>query len=80
MGQTENVASALYTLSYIKKIAGEKLLYNTGSPAWDGWRGRRLMREAKVKVKVAQSCPTLCDPMDYTAHGILQATEVGVYV
>ena len=26
-----------------------------------------------VKVKVAQLCPTLCDPMDYTAHGILQA-------
>ena len=23
------------------------------------------------KVKVAQSCPTLCDPMDYTVHGIL---------
>ena len=27
----------------------------------------------KVKVKVAQSCLTLCDPMDYTVHGILQA-------
>ena len=26
-----------------------------------------------VKVKVAQSCLTLCDPMDYTVHGILQA-------
>ena len=26
-----------------------------------------------VKVKVAQSCPTLCDPMDYTVHAILQA-------
>ena len=26
-----------------------------------------------MKVKVAQSCPTLCDPMDYTVHGILQA-------
>ena len=25
-------------------------------------------------VKVAQSCPTLCDPMDYTVHGILQAS------
>ena len=25
----------------------------------------------KVKVKVAQSCLTLCDPMDYTVHGIL---------
>ena len=27
----------------------------------------------KVKVKVAQLCPTLCDPMDYIVHGILQA-------
>ena len=27
----------------------------------------------KVKVKVAQSCPTLCDPKDYTVRGILQA-------
>ena len=25
------------------------------------------------EVKVAQSCPILCDPMDYTVHGILQA-------
>ena len=24
-------------------------------------------------MKVAQSCPTLCDPMDCTVHGILQA-------
>ena len=25
------------------------------------------------KVKVAQYCPTLCNPKDYTVHGILQA-------
>ena len=25
------------------------------------------------EVKTAQSCPTFCDPMDYTVHGILQA-------
>ena len=25
-----------------------------------------------VKVKVAQSCLTLCDPMDYTVSGIVQ--------
>ena len=25
-----------------------------------------------VKVKVAQLCPTLCDPMDYAVYGILQ--------
>ena len=25
------------------------------------------------EMKVTQLCPTLCDPMDYTVHGILQA-------
>ena len=27
---------------------------------------------AAAAVKSLQSCPTLCNPMDYTAHGILQ--------
>ena len=27
-----------------------------------------------AKLKVAQLCPTLCDPMDYTVHGILQVS------
>ena len=27
----------------------------------------------KVKLQVTQSCPTLCNPIDYTVHGILQA-------
>ena len=26
-----------------------------------------------MKVKVAQSCLILCDPMNYTIHGILRA-------
>ena len=30
-------------------------------------------RPGSVSVKVTQSCPTLCDPMDYTVHGIFQA-------
>ena len=29
--------------------------------------------ESESEVKVAQPCPALCDPMDYTVHGILQA-------
>ena len=29
--------------------------------------------KGKIKVKVAHLCPTLCDPMDYADHGILQA-------
>ena len=31
----------------------------------------------KVKVKVVLSYLTLCDPMDYTVHGILQAKKTG---
>ena len=27
----------------------------------------------RMKMKVTWSCPTLCDPMDHTVHGILQA-------
>ena len=30
-------------------------------------------KDFKVIVKVDQSCPTLCDSMDYSVHGILQA-------
>ena len=30
----------------------------------------------KVKVKVTQSCLTLCNPMDQTVHGILQARKL----
>ena len=29
--------------------------------------------KVKLKLQVAQSCPTLCDPMNCTVHGILQA-------
>ena len=35
-----------------------------------------ILYQSEVKVKVAQSCPTLCDPMDHTAHGILQARKL----
>ena len=34
------------------------------APAPDFWT---------LSVKVAQLCPTLCDPMDYTVHGVFQA-------
>ena len=32
-----------------------------------------LEAKVKVKVQISQSCPTLCDPVGYTVHGILQA-------
>ena len=31
------------------------------------------LQEKLNEVKVVQSCLTLCDPMDYTVHRILQA-------
>ena len=34
--------------------------------------GEGFLQERK-KVKVAKSCPTLGDPLEYTVHGILQA-------
>ena len=34
---------------------------------------RQEYRKVKVKVKIDQSCLTLCDPTDHTVHGILQA-------
>ena len=42
-----------------------------------GWLKQHLfltvLEAGKFQVKVAQSCPILCNPMDYTVHGILQA-------
>ena len=32
-----------------------------------------MINLVNVKMKVTQSCPTLCDPVDYTVPGILQA-------
>ena len=31
------------------------------------------MQSIIIVIKVTQSCLTVCDPMDYTIHGILQA-------
>lgn len=35
---------------------------------------------SKVKVKVTQSCQTLCKLKDYTAHGILQARRMNSHM
>ena len=32
----------------------------------------------KVKVKVTQLCPTLCNPIDYTVHGNSPGQNTGV--
>ena len=48
-------------VSYVSCIAGRFFTAEPlGKPSWQ-------------RAKVAQSCPTVCDPMDQTVHGILQA-------
>ena len=41
------------------------------------WTGKDKNHMISRLVKVAQLCPALCDPMDYTVHGILQARILG---
>ena len=45
-----------------ERINNKDLLYTTGNYI-----------QYLMKVKVTQLCPTLCNRMDYTVHGILQA-------
>ena len=40
---------------------------------WVNFEDIMLSEIAGERVKVVQSCLTLCDPMDYTVHGVLQA-------
>ena len=44
-----------------------------GPSALRAWSLSHLEHQGKVKVKVAQLCPTLCNPMDCIVHGVLQA-------
>ena len=37
------------------------------------WAEQQMLWGRWREVKVTQLCPTLCDPMDHTVHGILQA-------
>ena len=68
-------------LDFLQGPDASETLELCGEAAVSFWvAGKLLCRQAqrafkiiKVKVKVTQSCSTLCDPMDFTAHGILQA-------
>ena len=54
----------------LKEHFSKKKRYTNAS---EHWKDAQCCYLLKVKVKVTQSCPALCDPMDYIVHGILQA-------
>ena len=62
-------------ISYMKRVASPGSMHDTGClwlVHWDKIKFNKTWKW-KVKVKVAQSCLTVCDPMDYTVYRILQA-------
>ena len=62
----------------MERVSGEGIPIGCASEVWvtsflrDGGQHQGLVQR-KGKVKVTQLCLTLCDPMDYTVHKILQA-------
>ena len=60
-------------VSVSPRHALEDAINQIGEPAGRERVVKGHFENEKVKVKVAQSCPTLCNPIDYTVHGILQA-------
>ena len=73
------ILSGPWTMSSFLKLDLQGLAITTlCSRHMDGKRKWKIFKHSfsllcSEWVKVAQSCPTLCDPMDYTVHGILQA-------
>ena len=55
-------------------LLGGKVITNLDSIL----KSRDITLPTKVKVKVAQSCPTLCDPMNYTSPWNSPGQNTGV--
>ena len=58
--QTLTINPVTFLGIYLKVL---KTYFHTKTSTW----------MTKSKVKLTQSCPTLCDPVEYTVHGFLQA-------
>ena len=56
---------------FSRYIPSSRIAGSYGSPILRFLRNLHTILYSEVKV--AQSCPILCNPMDYTVHGILQA-------
>ena len=58
----------------IRNIKKQKTLFEDKKPVSESdMIGVLELSDWKFKVKVAQSCSTIWDPVDYTVNGILQA-------
>ena len=81
----QTIALISYASKVMLKILHARLQHYVNQELPDVQAGFRKGRGTRIQiagvrwiidwseVKVAQLCSTLCDPMDYTVHGILQA-------
>ena len=64
-------------LAHMQSMIGPKILkynfFKMLKPLYNVWASQ----VCAWSVKVTQACPTLCDPIVYTVHGILQARILG---
>ena len=70
------IASSFFIVCATREAPKSREETKTGTKGtWDLYKFLHLREEQTLGewVKVAQSCPTLCNPMGYTIHGILQA-------
>ena len=63
---------ALWSLTGLDQRFAARLLCSVGSSVHFSW-SQFLHRHQESESEVAQSCPTLCDPVGCAVHGILQA-------
>ena len=81
-GSFQNLKS-INVIHHIKQLKNKKYIISDAEKAFDNIPHPFMIKTLQnvgtegtylyVKVKVAQSCPTVCHPMYYTVHGILQA-------
>ena len=78
---TRQIPPAKYTVSHFPvqrySVSSEMRRQRWRDRDRDGQREfqctEQFLSSRVLQVKLAQSCPTLCDPVDYTVHGIPQA-------
>ena len=71
-GKVREFGIDMYTLLYLKQIINKDLLYSTGNSAQYSVTtqlGKEFKNESVQFSSVAQSCPTLYDPMDCSMAG-----------
>ena len=68
------ISWSLLRLTSIESVMPSNNLISHQILYWKDFQNLKLKKcRHYVKVKVTQSCPTLCDLIDYAVHGILQA-------